>query len=395
MARAYGGQYSPKPKDGKTPVKAPAPRNPFRNRRARNVNIFARLLFAAPLPLLFAAFGSIGRGAAVDALIEPLQHEQWTPVELVEMDVDHLDATAATLARVQPDIVFNATSLQSWRIITELPPAVFAELDEAQFGPWLPMHLAPMLSLMRAVRAAGCRALVVNAAFPDAVNACLATQGLAPTTGIGNVANLIPALRLSVAHVLGRRSPLGVSVLFYAQHYLTHGMPRTGTAGGARFHLRAVVDRQDVTAQLDLDEVFRHVGTTFRRQGGRPGQLLTAGSAIRLLRALATDSGAVVHVPGPQGLPGGWAVRADASGVEPIIPQDTTREALIAVNEQGQALDGIDAITPDGVVRFRAENMAVMERMMGWRLEEMRVTEAAEVAAALGDCYQAFARRFR
>lgn len=323
-----------------------------------------------------------------------LQHERWDPVEVVPFDVDHLDAAAETLHAVQPDVVFSAMSLQSWRVITELPRDVFAELDTAQFGPWLPMHLAPALALMRAVRAADCRAHVVNAAFPDAVNPCLATQDLAPTTGIGNVANIIPALRCAVAHVLGRPTPLGVQVLFYAQHYLTHGMPRTGTTGGADCHLQVCVDRQDVTDQLDFDEVFRHVGTTFRRQGGRPGQLLTAGSAVRLLGPLATGREAVVHAPGPGGLPGGWAVRVDEHGVTPIVPHGTTREALIAVNEQGQALDGIDAIEQDGTIRFRDQNMAIMERLVGWRLDRMHVTDAAEVAAELGATYQAFAQRF-
>lgn len=73
MARAYGGQFSPKGQSEPAAGGAPAPQrggNPFRNKRARNVNIWARLLFLAPLPLLMAGLGSIRRGQPIDAAVE-------------------------------------------------------------------------------------------------------------------------------------------------------------------------------------------------------------------------------------------------------------------------------------------------------------------------------------
>src|ERR1044072_3016428 len=63
-------------------------------------------------------------------------------VRVERIDLDDIGGTAETLARVRPDIIFMAASLQSWRIITKLPKEHFEALDEAQFGPWLPMHLA-------------------------------------------------------------------------------------------------------------------------------------------------------------------------------------------------------------------------------------------------------------
>jgi hypothetical protein len=65
-AQRYGGRYSPTPgADAKAPPPAP-----FRNRRARRVSIRARLMYVAPLPLLFAGLGAIGRGAAGEMLGE-------------------------------------------------------------------------------------------------------------------------------------------------------------------------------------------------------------------------------------------------------------------------------------------------------------------------------------
>jgi 5-bromo-4-chloroindolyl phosphate hydrolysis protein len=65
-AQRYGGRYSPNPEVG---ASAPPPA-PFRNRRARQVSIRARLMYVVPLPLFFAGLGSIGRGAATEMLGE-------------------------------------------------------------------------------------------------------------------------------------------------------------------------------------------------------------------------------------------------------------------------------------------------------------------------------------
>lgn len=57
------------------------------------------------------------------------------------IDLHDVAGAAEVLGRVRPDIVFMGASLQSWRVITQLPKDVFEELDQAQFGPWLPQHL--------------------------------------------------------------------------------------------------------------------------------------------------------------------------------------------------------------------------------------------------------------
>ena len=66
----FGGKYSPGAQpSGGAPAGGGAPA-PFRNRRARKVSIRARLMFVMPLPLLFAAVGSIRRGSAAETIAE-------------------------------------------------------------------------------------------------------------------------------------------------------------------------------------------------------------------------------------------------------------------------------------------------------------------------------------
>lgn len=70
MARRYGGKYSPDgSKTASGGLGAPQPA-PFRDRRARRVNLRARLMFLLPIPLLFAGLGAIGRGSPAEMLAE-------------------------------------------------------------------------------------------------------------------------------------------------------------------------------------------------------------------------------------------------------------------------------------------------------------------------------------
>ncbi|MHC0430286.1 hypothetical protein ACX6XY_08855 [Streptomyces sp. O3] len=313
-------------------------------------------------------------------------------VDTVHMDLHDVAASAETLARVRPDIVFMGASLQSWRRITELPPEVFEELDQAQFGPWLPMHLTLNHLLMQALRQSGTAPKVVNAAFPDAVGPVLAAAGLPQTLGIGNVANIIPALTHGTAHLLGA-DPARVELRLVAQHYFSHYVPRAGDAGQGAYHLSASLDGHPV--EVSHEDLFRQLNGRLKRLGGVPGQLLTASSAVRVLTAMATDSHLLAHAPAPGGLPGGYPVRVGRDGGTLDLPAGLTREQAIRINEQCQAADGIERIDADGTVTFTEPEMAVMRRLLGYECRTMRIEESADRADELGQKYRAFAKKFQ
>lgn len=312
-------------------------------------------------------------------------------VGVAQLDLHDVDRTAEVVAAYRPEVILNTASLQSWRRLTFLPTTVFEALDAAQFGPWLPMHLTLMYNLMRAVRLTGLDVRVVNAAYPDAVNPVLAQLGLAPTIGIGNVANIVPALQRSAAHLLGEPVE-SIEVSFVAHHYVTHYIPRFGAPGDARCHLSVSVggiERKD----LDTEELYGLLTTTFKRIGGTTGQVLTAGSACRVLLAMLRDTDAIVHAPGPHGLIGGYPVRVGSKGGEVTLPPSLTLDEAIAINADGQKRDGIDSIDGDGTVRFGKGHMAIMSELLGYDCDVMPVADSAGRAEELGAKFRAFARR--
>ncbi|NIP67020.1 hypothetical protein GWO18_02755, partial [Candidatus Bathyarchaeota archaeon] len=58
-----------------------------------------------------------------------------------KIDLNDVEGTAETLREEEPDLIFNATTLQSWWVIGMLPDEVYEKLLGAGFGPWLPLHL--------------------------------------------------------------------------------------------------------------------------------------------------------------------------------------------------------------------------------------------------------------
>ena len=116
-----------------------------------------------------------------------------------------IEKTAEILREVNPTIIYNGTTLQSWWVVNELPPEVNARIyrHRCGLGPWISMHLALTAKLMKAVKMSGIDTYVVNTSFPDVTNASLDRVGLAPTIGIGNMDLAIPYIQKHASEKLG------------------------------------------------------------------------------------------------------------------------------------------------------------------------------------------------
>jgi hypothetical protein len=314
------------------------------------------------------------------------------PVDIVELNLMDIEATAELLSSIRPDIIFNATTLHSWWVITKLPPEAFRRLDEARGGIWTPMHQVLIRRLMKAVRLASLDAVVVNASYPDVVNAALASEGLAPCVGVGNIANAVPGIRLAAAHMLAI-SPASVDVRFFAHHYLSYRMPSTGGTDGAPYHLTIYADGFEVPPEeIDHRTLFSLVASRFRRVKGLAGQSVTASSATAMLLALMRSKGDVVHGPGPLGLVGGYPVRVSRHGLLIDLPAQLTLEQAVAINRDCQRFDGIESVEDDGTVRFTDASAAVLRDVLGYDLQSYRPDECEACAEELGARFAEFAR---
>lgn len=314
------------------------------------------------------------------------------PVDIVPIDLMNVEATAERLLQVKPDIVFNATTMHSWWVITKLPPDAFKRLDEARGGIWTPMHQVLIRRLMKAIRLANLSAVVVNASYPDVVNASLAAEGLAPAVGIGNIANAVPGIRLAAAHMLAL-PPASIEIRFFAHHYLSYRMPSTGGTDGAPYHLTVYANGLEVPREeIDHGALFSLIAGRFRRVKGLAGQSVTASSATAMLLALARRSGDVVHAPGPLGLVGGYPVRISPDGLLVDLPAKLSLDDAIAINRDCQRYDGIESVDDDGTVRFTDAAAGVLREVLGYNLQAYRPQECEARAEELAAHFAQFAR---
>jgi hypothetical protein len=300
------------------------------------------------------------------------------------IDLDDIERTATVIDEFQPDVIFAAATVQSWWVLFNLPKPKFDRLYPARFGPWLPMHLAPVAALMQAVRMSGTQAMVVNAAFPDAVNPALAADHMSPHVGIGNLANNVPALRCAIAEDLGV-PPDQVDVRFVAHHFVSHRLSRAGDTGGAPFDLSATVGSERVAA-IDPQALFKALPTRYPRTGGMTGQAMTVASALSVLEPLVDRTSAATHAPGVSGLVGGYPVLIEDGEVALNLAPHLTAAAAADINEQGQRHDGIARID-NGYATFEDWAVDILRTELGYECKRMHWTEAADRARELREKY--------
>ncbi len=327
------------------------------------------------------------------ALAGAFQFNLYPEIEFVQLDAFDVDRTAKLLREVQPGIIYNSMSLQSWWVITKLPPHAYKAIDEARFAPWYPMHFVPAHRLMQAVKKSGIQTHVVNAAFPDLVNPILKKIGLCPTVGIGNVDNLVCSLRIIASKMF--KAPLrAVTVYLVAPHYISYYATRYGNTGGAPYYLKVFVDDRDVTPQIDQTKIFAEVITVGRRPGGTQAHPVVASSVCRIILGILFDTHDLGHAPGPNGLPGGYPVKLNADGVQVFMPQGITLEEAIRINNEGQIFDGVESITEEGSVILTDRSAGIIKKLLDFDCKVYTIKDSEAKAKELDEKFKKWAAKF-
>ena len=301
-------------------------------------------------------------------------------LEFASIDLRDVDATAETISRLQPRVIVNCATLQTWWVRKKLlAPDAAERLSQAGAGPWLPTHLALCRKLMLAIQASGWQGHVINSGIADISNAVMGKRGLAPTIGLGNIDLVVSTVKMGVAKQLGVPA-LNVSVYAVLHHFHSFYF-RHHSAGAPPYFLRLMVGDQDVTGEFDIDQLL-HQAARDRFLGAELNPMVAA-SGVKNALALLGDTGLLTHSPGPQGLPGGYPVRLGASGAEIVLPAGLTMEEALAINDEGQRADGVDSIEDDGTVVFTDLAVEIVREVMGYSLAPLKFDDCDERAEEL------------
>ncbi|SME88807.1 Saccharopine dehydrogenase NADP binding domain-containing protein [Tistlia consotensis] len=322
---------------------------------------------------------------------------QWgceTRVRVERADLRDVAGTAELLARLDPDLVFNATTLATWWLRDLLPEAVKQRLHVvgAGSGVWSASHAALAYNLMRAVRDSGIRTVVVNSSYPDGVNPALAAAGLAPDVGIGNGDLLVPALQQVVAAQFGVPCHR-VGVTLVAHHFHAYNILMHGHAHGLDFPVRISVDGRDVSDRVERAALFAAVPDVARIPGAAAATWIVAASAIRILTALLEPVGRLIHAPGPLGLVGGYPLQVDESGVALALPEGLGRDEAVAINWEAQRAEGIEAIEADGTIVLTDVAAGTLKEVFGYECRRYPLDDCLAIARELTAALRALGER--
>lgn len=287
---------------------------------------------------------------SVDELVRIANARAATLSAKVEFSGDTIDWTRAgeageKLDQIAPRLILQTASLQSpWALVGD-DSAWNRMVREGGFGVTLPLQAMLLTRVAREIKRTGARTLLVNACYPDAVNPIVHHLGLPITCGIGNVGIL---------------------------NAICRGNDRTSAPNDWRiiahhWHLSRL--RRDDRESSHMPWVWKNgtrvndAAPLFSGLSGIRGQALnnvTGCQAVEVVQALLSPASRVIHVPGPNGLPGGYPVAAANGEVTLNLPDGISAEDAIDFNGQCAANEGTTVIDNNGFIAFGEKARAAL-----------------------------------
>ncbi len=269
----------------------------------------------------------------------------------VATDLASPDGPAALLEATRPAIVVQAASAQTSSVIATQGDRWSALVAKGGLSATAVFQTRITTRVAQAIASVSPATALVNCCFPDVVNGLIKAGGHAVLAGMGNVAILAHALAGSEQP----RPPL--KILAHYQNLAAWRQPKqTRTAPPPRVWIdgREIADVYGRFADAKLTP--------------EPVIDISGASGVPLVLAYAANTAWRGHLPGPDGLPGGYPVRLEDRVLSLDLPAGLERSEAIAWNDRFEARNGL-TVTPDGEIRYT-----------GQLLEELRA-QSPELAA--------------
>lgn len=286
-----------------------------------------------------------------------------------ETDLLTEGAASAMLEETDPHVVVQAASVQTSSVIAGTSDDWSRLVAEGGLSATAVFQALLTSRVAAAMSRLGIWAPLINCCFPDVVNGLIKALGHQVACGTGNVAILSSAF--AADRELADRSR--IKVLAHYQNLGAWRRPAEMRSGGAP---RVWIDDEEVT---DVFATFRNVKLT-----PEPAIDISGASGVPLILALAAGREWSGHVPGPDGLPGGYPVKL-ADGVLSLnLPPSLSRSEAVAWNARHEEENGL-VLGPDGRARYTGRLREHLARYSPALAEGFAVTDLEDIYREMQD----------
>ena len=246
------------------------------------------------------------------------------------------DASDTLLAATNPHILVQAASIQTSQVIAQSGNAWTRLVAEGGLSATAVFQALISSRVAAAISRRGAPVTLLNCGFPDVVNGMITALGHQVACGMGNIAILSNVFAGSAS------VPRGAKVEVLAHYQNLAAWRRAPSARGGRAP-RVWIDGQEVE---DVFARFADIQLT-----PEPVIEISGASGVPLVLAMAAGRPWSGHVPGPNGLPGGYPVKLVDGRLELDLPAGVGRDEAIAWNESFEQENGL-SVSPGGDVVF-------------------------------------------
>ena len=292
------------------------------------------------------------------------------PVRFIsrEVDLSVPDATVAALTAAEPEVVVQAASFQTANVISSQDNAWTKLVAEGGLSATAVLQAPLSIEVARAVKTVRRQAFFINCCFPDVVNPIIAALDLPIACGVGNIAILSNAFAGALGPGAGE-----LKVLAHYQNLAPWRRPAE-TRGGRS--ARAWIDGEEVA-----DVYARFASVQLTRE---PAIEISGPSGVPMVVAMAKGLDWNGHMPGPNGLPGGYPVRLSAGRLDLDLPSKLTPDEATAWNLSYEEESGL-VIGSDGHAAYTGvlyERLAALSPTIA---DGFHVRDLAGASSAMND----------
>lgn len=236
----------------------------------------------------------------------------------------------------RPPLVVQAASVQTSSVIAQNDNRWAALVRDGGLSATALAQTAVSLRVAEAMTGSGQGGGLINCSFPDVVNEIIAAAGHRVLCGFGNVGILSNVFAAALDIDTSR-----IKVLSHYQNLAAYRKPASERRGRTA---RVWIDGDEVA---DVFATFAGVKLT-----PEPVIDISGATGVPVIQALVQGHAWSGHLPGPQGLPGGYPVRVREKNIVLDLPAGLGLDDAVAWNRSFEEENGL-VMEAGGHIRFK------------------------------------------